>query len=530
MLGVSGFVGGFGLLLLGLMLVGDALRALCAEPLRARVLARSGWLGAAIPAGILSAPLQASLAAAVVSTRQAGPGVTGLAAATMLMTAAAVTTSLAGWGVAAIGLYPAISPIVLPAIAVGALLMWLGKPSVAQWGRLLSGLVLIVLGLEIVFGAIPSVAGYGTVQALLSGNVFATLPLLAVTGFVLAGLVRSTVAVAAITLAALSVDAVSLLQAGALSIGIYAALALPAIAALKGAPGASRRIAALQLVMHGMAIVFGSLGLYVLAAVDRTLVAAGIDVMVVAAAFATAYLLVTLLVVAAVARQLSARSTRHIAEDHRPQLRPLEPALYVVPSWALDSAALVLRQTVAEIYALLARPLRRTGEAGSRELARCREALEATEAFLEQLGPVRMPVDARRMTRMRQALDHARSLCDDLESVRRAQAINGFAALESLASDLGVVLEQCAAGLTSDGGLPQAAFTALEQNMQRLATVERGARPAILEQVAGYQVSADTALAQLAAQRWMERVAVHALRTAYHLRDLSEEARAHSSH
>lgn len=530
MLGVSGFVGGFGLLLLGLMMGGDALRALCAEPLRIRVLNRSGWLGAALPAGILSAPLQASLAAAVVSTRQAGPGVTGLAAATMLMTAAAVTTSLAGWGVAFIGLYPAMSPVVLPAIAAGALLMWLGGAVLAQWGKLLSGLVLIVLGLEIVFGAMPSVAGHGTLQATLSSDALATLPLLAVAGFLLAGLVRSTVAVAAVTLAALSVDVLSLLQAAAVSIGIYAALALPAMAALKGGAGASRRIAALQLFVHGIAVILGGLGLFGLAAVDRSLVAAGIDVTVVAAAYVTSYLLVTLLVVAVLARQLSARSTRHIAEDHRPQLRLLEPALHVVPAWALDSAAAVLRQTVADVYALLARPLRRTGEAGTRDLARCRETLEATEAYLQRLGPVAMPEDARRMMRMRQALDHARSLCDDLESVRRAHAINGFAALESLAADLGVVLEQCAAGLISDGGLPQAAFTALEQNMQRLATVERGARPAILEQVAGYQVSAETALAQLAAQRWMERVAVHALRTAYHLRDLSQEARAHTSH
>lgn len=529
MLGVSGFVGGFGLLLFGLMLTGNALRALCAEPLRAHLLARSGWIGAAIPAGIISAPLQASLAAAVVSTRQAGPGVTGLAAATMLMAAAAVTTTLAGWGIALIGIYPAISPVILPGIAVGALLMWLGKAQVAQWGRLLSGLVLIVLGLEIVFGAMPSVAGYATLNALLGDNALATYPLLALLGLVLAGVVRSTVVVAAIALAGLSVDALSLLQTASLSIGIYAALGWPAVAALRGAPGASRRIAALQLVLHGIAILLGFVGLYILSVVDRPLVAQGLDVTLLAAAFPTVYLLVTLAVGAALARALSARSTRYVAEDHRPQLRLLEPALRIVPSWALDSAGLVLHQTVADIYALLARPLRRTGEAGTRDVARCREVLEATETFLERLGPVDMPDDARRMTRMRQALDHARSLCDDLESVRRAHAIKGFAPLESLASDLGVVLEECAAGLISDGGLPQSTFSALEQNTQRLATVERGARPAILEQVAGYQISAESALAQLAAQRWMERVAVHAMRTASHLRNLSDEVHAHSS-
>lgn len=529
MLGVSGFVGGFGLLLFGLMLTGNALRALCAEALRAHVLGRGGWMGGAIPAGIMSAPLQASLAAAVVSTRQAGPGVTGLAAAAMLMAAAALTTTLAGWGIALIGLYPALSPLILPGIAVGALLMWLGKAPLAQWGRLISGLVLIVLGLEMVFGAMPSVAGYGTLNALLGNNAVASYPLLALLGLGLAAVLRSTVAVVAVALAALSVDALSLLQTASLSIGIYAALAWPAVTALRSAPGASRRIAALQLVLHGIAVVLGFAGLYLLSLVDRPLVAQGVDVTLLAAAFPTVYLFVTLVLGAALVRTLSARSARHVAEDHRPQLRLLEPALHAVPSWALDSAGLVLRQTVADIYGLLARPLRRTGEAGTRDVARCREVLEATEAFLERLGPVDMPDDARRMTRMRQALDHARSLCEDLESVRRAHAIKGFAPLESLASDLGVVLEECAAGLIGEGGLPQATFSALEQNTQRLATVERGARPAILEQVAGYQISAESALAQLAAQRWMERVAVHALRTASHLRNLAAEVHPHSS-
>ena len=530
MLSVSGFIGGFGLLLLGLMQASAALRALAARPLRFHVLRHSGSWPVALLAGVISAPLRASLAAAVVGTRYAGPGESGLAAAILSMAAAALGTTLAGWGIALIGLDPSLSPIFVPAVAVGALLMMSRRPVVAQCGRLMAGLVLVLLGVELLFGAIPSVAGFGTLDQLLVDNALVTIPLLALFGLVVAAVVRSAVAVIALSLVALSVDAVSLLQAAALSIGSYVALVLPAVAALGAAPGSARRIAAGQLLLHGVALLIGLAALFGLAVVDQPLAARGIDAPLLAAAFASLYWLLTLLLVMPVARRLSRRSQRHVAEDHRPRLRPLEPALYVVPAWALDAAVIVLRQTVADLFGLLARPLRQTGEASTKEIARGREALDAIEAYLERLGPVEMPEDARRMMRMRQALDHARSLCDDLESVRRAQAIRDLVALQRLAADLGVVLEQCAAGLVSDGGLPQPAYTALEQNSQRLATVERGARPAILEQVAGYQVGVEAALAQLAAQRWMERVAVHALRTAYHLRALSEGDHDLSSH
>ncbi|WP_420427303.1 hypothetical protein [Algiphilus sp.] len=530
MLSVSGFIGGFGLLLLGLMQSSGALRALGAAPLHRYLLMQNGSWHAALLAGLLSAPLRASLAAAVVGTRHAGPGVSGLSAAMRLMAAAALAATLAGWGFAVIGLDPSLSPVLLPVVAVGALLMLSRRATWAQCGRLLAGLVLILLGTELLFGAMPSVAGYGTLDGLLVDNPLITTPLLILLGFVLAGAVCSPVAIVAVSLAALSVDALSLLQAAALSIGCYAALVLPAISALGAAPGVSRRIAAGQVLLHGIALIIGLACLYGLSLVDQHLVATGMDVLLVAAGFATMYWLLSLALVALVARSLSMRSQRHIAEDQRPRLRPLEPTLYVVPAWALDAAVIVLRQTVADLYSLLARPLRQTGEASTKAIASGRETLEAIEAYLERLGPVDMPEDARRMMRMRQALDHARSLCDDLEAVRRAQAIQDLVALQRLAADLGVVLEQCAAGLVSDGGLPQPAYAALEQNMQRLSTVERGARPAILEQVAGYQIGIDAALAQLAAQRWLERVAVHALRTAHHLRELSDGAHPSSTH
>ncbi|MHA7834356.1 MAG: Na/Pi cotransporter family protein [Algiphilus sp.] len=530
MLSVSGFIGGFGLLLLGLMQTSSALRALLAAPLHRHLLMRNGSGQAALLAGLFSAPLRASLPAAVVGTRHSGPGVTGLSAAMRLMAAAALATTLAGWGLAIIALDPSLSPVLLPGVAVGALLMLSRNAKWAQGGRLLAGLVLALLGTELLFGAVPSVAGYGTLDAVLVDHALITAPLLALLGFVLAGAMRSSVAIVAVGLAALSVDALSLLQTAALSIGCYAALVLPAITALGAAPGVGRRIAAGQLLLHGVALVIGFACLYGLSLVDQHLVAMGVDVLLVAAGFASVYWLLSLMVVMLVARVVSVRSQRHITEDQRPRLRPLEPSLYVVPAWALDAAVIVLRQTVADLFGLLVRPLRQTGEAGTRDIAGGREALEAVEAYLERLGPVDMPEDTRRMMRMRQALDHARSLCDDLEAVRRAQAIRDLVALQRLAADLGVVLEQCAAGLVSDGGLPQSAYTALEQNMQRLATVERGARPAILEQVAGYQVGIEAALAQLGAQRWLERVAVHALRTAHHLRDLADSAHPSSTH
>ncbi|MEQ9737551.1 MAG: hypothetical protein RLN67_10015, partial [Algiphilus sp.] len=221
MLSVSGFIGGFGLLLLGLMQASAALRALAASPLRFHVLRHSGSWPVALLAGVISAPLRASLAAAVVGTRYAGPGESGLAAAILSRAAAALGTTLAGWGIALIGLDPSLSPIFVPAVAVGALLMMSRRPVVAQCGRLMAGLVLVLLGVELLFGAIPSVAGFGTLDQLLVDNALVTIPLLSLFGLVVAAVVRSAVAVIALSLVALSVDAVSLLQAAALSIGSY---------------------------------------------------------------------------------------------------------------------------------------------------------------------------------------------------------------------------------------------------------------------------------------------------------------------
>ncbi|MGB1548389.1 MAG: hypothetical protein ACPHIA_07670, partial [Alphaproteobacteria bacterium] len=59
----------------------------------------------------------------------------------------------------------------------------------------------------------------------------------------------------------------------------------------------------------------------------------------------------------------------------------------------------------------------------AQEIVRNSAALDAVAAYFARLNPGSGRTDQKRLGRLRQVLDHARSLRDDLEAARRAAAL-----------------------------------------------------------------------------------------------------------
>ncbi|GAB3269546.1 Na/Pi cotransporter family protein [Parahaliea aestuarii] len=165
----------------------------------------------------VTAILQSSSLVSLLVLAFASAGVLPLYNAVGILLGANLGTTITGWMVATIGFKLSLQALALPGMALGALLVMLPVSSsrVAATGRLVFGIGLILLGLDIMKGAMETVSASWDLEVL-QGQVVLVYFL---AGIAMAALIQSSSAVMMLTLAALHGGLVDIGAAAALVIG-----------------------------------------------------------------------------------------------------------------------------------------------------------------------------------------------------------------------------------------------------------------------------------------------------------------------
>jgi phosphate:Na+ symporter len=141
-------LGGIGLILLGMTIVTEGLRALAGDALR-RWLARftSNAVTGALTGAIITAMMQSSGAVTVATVGLVGGGALTFLQAIGIIFGANIGTTFTGWMVALLGFTFNLQTALLPVIFVGALIRRYASGRLASFGFALAGFGLLFLGL-----------------------------------------------------------------------------------------------------------------------------------------------------------------------------------------------------------------------------------------------------------------------------------------------------------------------------------------------------------------------------------------------
>jgi len=524
---ISALFGGVGLVLLGITLMTDGLKATAGGALR-DLLKRftGGPLRAFMSGAALTAIVQSSSATVVMTIGFVSAGLLTFSQAIGVIFGAAVGTTSTSWLIAFFGLRYSVSVVALPLVGVGALLRLLGRGKFASFGLVLAGFGLLFVGVDTLQAGMNALSERIQLGGVSSSGLTGRLLLVGV-GVVMTVVMQSSTAAVVTTLAALHSGAIDLAQAIALVIGQNVGTTVTAALASVGASVSARRTALSHILLNSFsgAIAFVMLPLYVelLVAIESAL---GLGDAGALAVFHTALNLVGVMILLPFIEQY-ARLISRIVADRTPVItRFLDTSLLSVPSVAVEAA----RRTVIDLAAalvsvtstvLIGRHLRRPDQ----------ELLEAAgRAAIDIrvfLGRIRSsPDDEREYDRhlaVLHATDHMDRLLEALGDRPTPDSLSVDFTLEEAARGAGQGLVPALAWLETGGKASPAPD--LEPLTRWIAEKRRLHRPTVMERTAAGLVPPEISLETLDAMRWVDRAVYHVWRALHHL---STEASANS--
>ncbi|RMD48093.1 MAG: Na/Pi cotransporter family protein [Alphaproteobacteria bacterium] len=421
--------GGVGLFLIGLGLMTEAMRAAIgarAHDLLERVSARRlPALGAGFG---LAGLMQSSTATSVIALGLVGAGLLEFRHAVPVLFGANLGSLVNGWLVALLGFRGGLLLLAPVLVLLGALAGIYGRGTLARWGRGLSGLGLLFMGLAAMRSALPGLIEDAVLPG--AGGLTGRLELAAIGlgATLVTQSANATIAGAMVMLAAGSVD---LAQAAHLMLGAELGKTSPALIA--GFAGSARMRRA-GLAHAGYNLVLVTLGFLVVlplavAPLEALMPALGAPV--------TLMLLRTLAQIVTVAVLLPL-SDRFAALLVRLSPAPagldaaLDPALVRDAEAGTRAAHVTARRLSAEMFGALAAALAPRPDMTALETLpdRIDEPLEELGRFLQRLRPREdQPEAAQRLVALFHALDHLERLykrCRQIERIRNARALPEF--------------------------------------------------------------------------------------------------------
>lgn len=520
----TGIAGGIGLFLLGMRLMTDGLRTAAGRALR-RILAR--WTATrmrALLSGVLITSLvQSSSAVTVAVIGFANAGLLTLAQSVAVIYGSNVGTTATGWLVALVGIQVDVKATALPAIGLGmALRLAAGSQRLGALGEALAGFGLFFLGIDVLKTAMSGMQDQLAMDALAVAGPVGVL-LLTGGGFLLTLLMQSSSAAIAIILTSVASEVIPIEAGACLVIGANVGTTSTAAIAVLGATSNAKRVAMAHVAFNLLTGIVALATLPVLLLlVGRFREGLGLATQpaAVVAAFHTLFNLLGVVLMWPLTKPLVELLGRRFQtpEEEEGRARYLDRNVLATPVLAIGALGLELARMGVIARQMGQRSLRR--EAGARELARRREALDrlvaATGDFVAELQKQRLSHDigpvlaiALRVARYyAEAAELAEAVAaaattleplppDEAASVRDFEArvvalldrtavdqegTDVFAAGEALAD-----VEKCYAALKNTlleaGALGQVPVTVLVAQLDRLSNVrrlaeqmERGAR------------------------------------------------------
>lgn len=408
--GLLGFLGGIGLLLFGMETLTAALRDLAGEGLRVWLLrmTRTPFRGVVTGAAI-TALVQSSSAVTVMTIGFVGAGILGFGQALGVLYGANIGTTATGWIIAMVGMKLQLGTLALPLLFVAALAGILGEGRMARLGRMVAGLSLLFIGLDMMQAAMAGMEGLITPDRL-PGDTWAGRILLVGLGLALSALMQSSSAGVALALVLLGSGAISFMQAAAMVIGMNIGTTLTGLlVSLGGGVGMRRTAVANVLFNAGTAML--ALPLLDLAAPALHGSFIGHDDQTALVLFHTGFNLLGTLVFLPLTAAFSRLLERLVPDRPVTLATALEPDLLSDPGSALDAAArtvaAITLATGAALLAALAPADRRDLRPLAALPAQSDPARKALETWLARLRiPHDRPADLERMTALMHLTDH----------------------------------------------------------------------------------------------------------------------------
>jgi phosphate:Na+ symporter len=513
---VSAVLGGIGLFLLGMILMTDALKALAGGALR-DVLARftGNRFSAVFTGAAVTAIVQSSSATTLATIGFVSAGLLSFQSAVGVILGANIGTTSTGWLVGLLGLKLSVGKLLLPVIGLGALAKLISRGRLAHVGSALAGFGVIFVGIDMLQAGMQDLAGVFRPQDFPAATLGGRLLLLGL-GAGMTVVMQSSSAAVATTLAALSGGAIDLQQAAALVVGQNVGTTVTAGIAAIGATAAAKRTAAVHVLFNlGTALVIFWFLPWVVVGI-QTLAAGlwGDDATLTLAAFHTVFNVVGLAVFLPFSNVLATLAVRLIPERRSRFTTLLDQSLLELPTVAVETAQRAQGLIASELLALVSGLLRGV-QPPPGLVDELDVALDDVRHFVAQVQQAGGKDNAyeRRLASLHMN-EHLERLVRDAREVEHLQAVASQADLGLVAGKLADLLADLARGLAT--GDVQA--EPIRDFSQRLSDEQRTARPAILEATAARTLDPDLALAALAAQRWVDRLAHHAWRCAHHAR------------
>ncbi len=525
-------IGGIGLFLLGMILMTDGLKALAGDALRS-ILARfttNRFSALATGAGV-TAVVQSSSATTLATIGFVSAGLLTFQNAVGVIIGANLGTTSTGWLVSLLGLKFSIGSIMLPVIGFGAMAKLVGKGRLAQAGMALAGFGVIFVGIDTLQAGMKELSSVFNPADFPSGGIGAR-ALLVLIGAAMTVVMQSSSAAVATTLAALSGGTIGLEQAAALVIGQNVGTTVTAGIAAIGANTAAKRTAAAHVLFNlGTGLVAFAVLPWFTAGVEALSDSVIVnDDAVTIAAFHTAFNLLGAALFIPLLPQFS-RFVERIIKLKGPRLtRHLDPSLASVPPVAIEAARRTLKEGGADLYEYLAAHLRSGRHLPAAALIDELDlAWDEVRRFLAKVPPPETQgYEFHRQISTMHAMDHLERLTAEAREHKKLELARHDAHLQATCRELADLLTLLATQLRDPAIEPE--VERAQAFSQHLADERRNARPAILEATAARRIDPDKALAELSAQRWLDRIAYHLWRTSHHLREMTRKELAQQAH
>lgn len=504
-------LGGIGLFLFGMKVMTEALREAAGEGLR-------GWLARATTSplkGVLTgagvtAVIQSSTATTVMTVGFVGAGFLTFPQALGVLYGANIGTTFTGWMITLLGFKLKLGVVAQPALLAASLMALLGRGRAARIGRMLAGLSVLFIGLDLMQ------AGAGAAEMLLTpamlpagGGVWERF-LLVLLGIGITQLLQSSTAGVALALVLLGAGAIVFPQALAMVVGINIGTTTTAVLASLGGSAAMRQTALAHVLFNLVtaAILFPLLGW--LGPVLHALVP-GRDDQTALVLFHSAFSVFGVLIFLPLTPRFARLVERLVPERSRSPAEGLDRALLNDEAAALDAAGSAAGKIAARIFAALGAALGPGQDL--RGLAALPPVTDPALAELEHfLALIHVPEDhaaaLRRYSALLHQTDHLSRLSHRAGQRQPLAVIPGDPALARGAAALGAALARAAAG--RDEGARLARLAAL------IEARARRHRRAILEQQGGPAQQTAEIFRRTDAARWLSRVARHAERIGHY--------------
>jgi phosphate:Na+ symporter len=408
----------------------------------------------------------------------------------------------------------------LPVIGFGALAKLLGKGKLAQAGMALAGFGVIFVGIDTLQAGMKSLSTVFNPASFPAGGLIGRALLVAI-GMLMTVIMQSSSAAVATTLTALAGGAINIEQAAALVIGQNVGTTVTAVIASIGASTAAKRTALVHVIFNAGT---GLVAFVLLPWFTRSLTMMGImDPSISIAAFHTMFNLLGVLIFIPIVSPFARWISSLVKEQGTKLTRHLDSSSLTIPAIAIEATRRCLKQIGADLYEYLSAHLKNKKKLP--DIAVLDEidiALDEVRHFLAKIPPPDTEgYEFNRQISTIHSIEHLERLTYETRQTHEIKHALSEPKLRQTCHQLAELLDQLAVGvrdLDKEPNVEQA-----ETFSQQLVEEHRAQRPTILAAIASRKLDSELALANLSAQRWLDRTAYHLWRTSHHLKEMTKQ-------